>query len=111
MSGLNILKKGKMSVGEGPRPGRLPTSTNDDCVERVHAVINGNHRLAVREVADEVVISIGSCYKIFTEKLQMRRINAKFVPCLLNDDQKDNMVEIRNCLPMQMVMKNFLSPS
>jgi AraC-like DNA-binding protein len=88
MSGLSVLKKGKMSVSEGPRTGRLPTSTNDDRVERVRAVIHGNHHLAVQEVADEVGISIGSCYQTFTEKLQMCRINAKFVPCLLNDDQK-----------------------
>jgi histone-lysine N-methyltransferase SETMAR len=31
---------------------------------------------------------------MFTEKLQMRRLSAKFVPRLLSDDQKDNRVEI-----------------
>ena len=48
---------------------------------------------------------------IFTEKLKMRRISAKLVPRLLTDDQKENQVEIRNCLPMQMVMKTFLRTS
>ena len=48
---------------------------------------------------------------IFTEKFQMRRVSAKFVPRLLIDDQKENQVEIRNCLPMQMVMKTFLRTS
>jgi hypothetical protein len=33
----------------------------------------------VREVADEVGISIGSCHQIFTQKLQMRCTSAKFV--------------------------------
>jgi hypothetical protein len=33
----------------------------------------------VREVADEVVSSMGSCHQIFTQKLQMRRGSAKFV--------------------------------
>jgi len=51
-----------MSVGEDPRPGRPSTSTNDDHVERVRAVIRGNRRLTVCEVADEVGISIGSCH-------------------------------------------------
>ena len=45
---------------------------------------------------------------IFTEKLQMRRVSAKLVPCLLTDVQKENQVEIRNCLSMQRVMKTFL---
>jgi len=53
-------------------------------------VTRGNRRLTVREVADEVGISIGSCRKTFTEKLQMRRVSAKFVLHLLTDDQKEN---------------------
>jgi len=57
------FKAGRMSVGEDPRPGRPSTSTNDDHVERVQAVIRGNRRLTVREVADEVGISIGSCHQ------------------------------------------------
>ena len=31
---------------------------------------------------------------MFTGKLQMRRVSAKFVPRLLTDDQKENRVEI-----------------
>jgi len=53
-----------MSVGKDPRPGRYSTSADDDHVERVRAVIRGNCPLTVREVADEVDISIGSCYQI-----------------------------------------------
>ena len=66
-----------MSVGEDPRPGRHSTSTSGDHVDRVGAVICGNRRLTVREVADEVGISVGSCHKIFIEKLQMRSASAK----------------------------------
>jgi hypothetical protein len=35
--------------------------------------------LTLREVADEVGISIGSCHQVFTQKRQMRRVSAKFV--------------------------------
>jgi len=83
-----------MSVGEDPRPGRPSTSTNDDHVKRVLAMISGNRRVTVREVVDEVGIGIGSCHQIFTEKLQMRHVSAKFVPRLLTDDQKEKLVEI-----------------
>jgi hypothetical protein len=78
---LKHFKGARMLVGEEPRPGRTSTSTNDDHVKTVHAVIGGNRRLTVRKVADKVGISTGSCHQIFTEKLQMRRISAKFVPC------------------------------
>jgi hypothetical protein len=83
-----------MLVGEDPRPGQPSTSTNDNHVERVSAVIHGNCHLTVREVADKVSTSIGSCHQIFTEKLQMHRVSAKFVPHLLTDIQKENCVEI-----------------
>jgi len=56
-------------------------------------VIRGN-RLIVREVTDEVGIRIGSCHQIFTEKLQMHRIGAKFVSHFLTDNQKENCIEI-----------------
>jgi hypothetical protein len=54
------FKVGRMSVGEDPKPGRPSTPTNDDHVERVRAVIRVNRRLTVREVAEEVGISLGS---------------------------------------------------
>ena len=68
-----------MSVGEDPRPERPSTSTNNDHVERVCAVIHRYLCLPVQEVADKVGISIGSCHQIFTEKLQTCRVSAAFV--------------------------------
>ena len=83
-----------MSVGEDPTPGRHSTLTNDDHVETIRGVIRGNRLLTVLEVADDVGISIGSFHYIFTEKIQMRRFSAKFMPRLLTDDQKENRIEI-----------------
>jgi len=88
------FKQGRMSVGEEPRPGRPSTLINDDHVDRIRAVIRGNGRLTVREVAEEVDISIGSCNQIFTEKLQMCLVSVKFVPHFLPDDQKEKHIEI-----------------
>ena len=103
------FKKGRMLVGEDPRPRRTSTSTNDDHVGRVHAVIPENHRLTVQEFADEVGISIGSCHQIFTEKPQMCRVSAKFVPLMLIDDQKENHVEIcQELLAIANGNENFL---
>ena len=98
-----------MSIGEDPRPGRPCTSTNDDHVERVCAVIRGNHCLTVQEVADKVSISIGSFHQILTEKHQLHCVSAKFMPLLLTDDQKENHVEIsQELLANANGNKNFL---
>ena len=91
---FKCFKENRMLVGEDPRPGWPSTSTNNDHVMRVCAVIHGNSRLTVWEVADEAGISIGSCHQIFTEKLQMHHVSAKFVPCLSTYNQKENRVEI-----------------
>jgi hypothetical protein len=70
-----------MSVGVDPKPRRPSTSTDDDHVKRVCAMIPINHRLTVREVADEVGISTGSCHQNLTEKVPTRqcKIRAAFV--------------------------------
>ena len=108
---FKCFKEGRISVGEDPRPGRPSSSTNDDHVQRVRAVVLGNHRLTVREVSDEVGISIGFCHQIFTEKLQMRRVSAKFVPRFLTDNQKENRIEMSHeLLANANGNENFLNP-
>jgi hypothetical protein len=48
----------------------------------------GNQQLTVREVAEEVGISIGSRHTTSTEDLGMARFSTKYVPRLLTGDQK-----------------------
>ena len=45
----------------------------------------------IREVAE---ISIGSCHAIFSNVLGMKRVAAKFVPKLLNFEQKQRRISI-----------------
>ncbi|UYV61239.1 hypothetical protein LAZ67_1004007 [Cordylochernes scorpioides] len=49
-----------------------------------------------RKVAEDLNISIGSCHSIFINDLGMRRVAAKFVPKLLNCDQKQHRMNIAN---------------
>ena len=90
-------KEGRMSVGEDSRPGRPSTSRNDEHVEKVRAVIRGNRRLTVREVADEVGISIGSCHQVCTEKLQIHRsVQNSCRVCLLTIRKRTALKSVRN---------------
>ena len=88
------FKEGRTSVSDDLRPGRPSISTDDHHVERVREVICGNRRLTVREVAEDMGISVGSCHAVLTRKHQMHRLSAKFVPCLLTDRQQENRVSI-----------------
>ncbi|XP_025262344.1 laccase-15 [Camponotus floridanus] len=80
-------------VNDDARLGR-PTSTIDDNVEAVKKIVMENRRITIREVAEDVGISVGSCYAIFSGVLGMQRVAAKFVSKLLNFDQKQRRVDI-----------------
>ena len=50
--------------------------------------------ITVRELADEVGVSIGSVYTILTVDLGLRRVSTKFMPKLLTMEQKQLRLEI-----------------
>ncbi|XP_018346773.1 PREDICTED: histone-lysine N-methyltransferase SETMAR-like [Trachymyrmex septentrionalis] len=88
------FKEGREDVEDDDRPGRPSTSITDDNVEQVKKMILENRRITIREIADDVGISFGSCQAIFSDVLGMKRVAAKFVPKLLNFDQKQHRVDI-----------------
>ena len=52
-------------------------------------MILGKRRITIREVADDVGISFGSCQAIFADVLGMKRRAEKIVPkCSKNFEQK-----------------------
>ena len=53
-----------------------------------------DRRITLRELAEEVGVSIGSVYTIFTADLGLRRVSGKFVPKLLTMEQKQLRLEI-----------------
>lgn len=88
------FKDGRENVNDDPRSGRPSTSTDDAHVSQVNEMVRSNRRLTVREIAEDCIISFGSCQEILTETLGMRRIAAKFVPRLLTQEQKDHRITI-----------------
>ncbi|UYV70093.1 hypothetical protein LAZ67_7001761 [Cordylochernes scorpioides] len=91
-----MLSEGQEDVNDEERAGRSSTSTTDEKINEVEKMILANRRIAVREVAEDLNISIGSCHSIFINDLGMRRVAAKFVPKLLNCDQKQHRMNIAN---------------
>ena len=85
---------GLEDVEDDERPGRFSTSTIDENMEKVKKMAMNDRRIIIREVADEVGISIGSCHEIFSNVLGMKRVAAIFVPKLLNFEQKQRRIEV-----------------
>jgi len=102
------FKTGRTSIDEDPRSGRHPMSTDDVHIDAVLDLILQNRLLTLREIAEDVGISFGSCQAILTEKIKMQRIAAKFVPRMLTEDQKANRVNIsQELLNRVSVEENF----
>ncbi|UYV60688.1 hypothetical protein LAZ67_1001909 [Cordylochernes scorpioides] len=91
-----MFSEGREDVNDEERAGRPSTSTTDEKINEVEKMILSNRRITVREVAEDLNISIGSCHSIFINDLGMRRVVAKFVPKLLNCDQKQHCMNIAN---------------
>jgi len=84
-------------------------STDNTHIDAVCDLILQNRRLTIREIAEDAGISFGSCQAILTEKPNMYRVAAKFVPRVLTEDQKANRVNIsQELLDRVSVDENFL---
>jgi hypothetical protein len=57
-------------------------------------MVHSSHHLTICEVAEEDGISETMFHEILTENLGTHRVEAKFVPHLLSEDQKQNCVAV-----------------
>jgi predicted transcriptional regulator len=86
------FKRGETSVEDSERSGRPSTCRTEKNVENVRKIVNEHGRNTITEIAGRLGLSYGTCQRILTEDLNMRRISAKFVPRLLTEEQKQRRV-------------------
>lgn len=93
------FEDGREETCDDVRAGRPSTSVTPVNVDAVKNLVLQDRRITVREIAEELDISQGSCETILTEHLHMRKVSAKFIPRLLNFEQKELRKEIAlDCL-------------
>ena len=93
-----LFTEDREDVNNDAHPGRPSTLTTDENVEAVKKIVKENRRITIREVAEDVGISVGSCHEIFSDVLGMKRVAAKFVPKLLNAPAHTSLL-VRDFLP------------
>ena len=89
-----LFTEGREEVNDDARPGRPSTSTTSENTKAVKKIVMENRRITIREVAEDVGISVGSCHAILSDILGLKRVATKFVPNLLNFDQKTRCMTI-----------------
>ena len=63
-------------------------------MENVAKLLNDDRRYSCDEIAHELDISHRSVHQILTEHLQMRKIAAQWVPHMLSESEKHQLVNI-----------------
>ena len=71
------FKEGRENVEDDVHSGKPISSTNDQNVEVVRAVMAKDHRLSVRMIAEETGLDENAVHRILTDHLHMRKICPK----------------------------------
>ena len=84
---ITRFENGREDVEDYARSGRPSTSLCEAKIDGVRALIEGDRRLTAETIANTLDISVGSAYTIMTEKSQLSKLSARWVPKLLRPDQ------------------------
>lgn len=94
----NEFKQGRERVANQAHPRRPRTSVTNENIARVRELIERDRRFTVLQISEELGVSYGSVQSIIRKQLGFRKISARWVPRLLNDDQKAARVRISQLL-------------
>jgi hypothetical protein len=72
------------------------TATDERHMKQVKSVLEGTRRISCTAIATEVRISPASVYCILTNRLGKRKVCAKWIPHVLNDDKRAMRVLLAN---------------
>ena len=83
-----------MSLEDQPWSGRPSTSRTDENIQKIRDAIMFDCRRTIDALEALTGVLWSSCQWILTEELHMERVAAKFVPCLLSEDQRANRLDV-----------------
>ena len=73
--------------------GRKRTSRTISNIKKAAEIVSKKQRIAVEEFSDELENSVGSAFTIIHDDLHMRSVCSKWIPYILNDQQKANRMD------------------
>lgn len=89
------FKEGREDVNDDEHPGRPCDAITEENIEKVRDFVKVCKTSSVRFMEMELGIAKTTIHRILTEKIGLRKLNSKFVPHRLTDDQK--LYRIEHC--------------
>ena len=98
------FESGVESIKNAPKSGRPKSASCKEIVSKIKEIIEGDATFTVRDIARKVGISLSTVHLILKKHLKVRKISARWVPHLLTDEQKRQLVKVAKKL-LQMFPK------
>ena len=103
------FKCGRSNVADLPRSGRPSSECNDENAAKVKKIIDIDRKMTVAEIASAVKLSETTVHRILHNRLNMRKVCARWVPHLLTHEQKQMRVNCCRQLLKMCESKNILT--
>ncbi|KAI6661677.1 Histone-lysine N-methyltransferase SETMAR [Oopsacas minuta] len=81
------FKRGRRSITDGPRSGRPTFSLHPATIQSIGGMIENDHCISIRNIANRVDLSIGTIHLIIHDHLGLKKYKAKWIPKTLSEDQ------------------------
>ena len=78
---VNEFKRGHASTKDEHSPGRPVEVTSPEVNDKIHDMVLSNRRIKVRKIVEATGISQGTVFSILHEKLGLKKVSARWVPC------------------------------
>lgn len=89
----NEFKRGRIDTKDAERSGRPKTAVTEESIKKIRKIVIADRKMKVREIVEASKLSYGSVITILHENLGMKKLNAKWVPRLLNSFQKQQRID------------------
>ena len=89
------FREGNEEIEDKPREGR---PKKNQFIEPIRKIISENPIVSTKKISEKFEIARGTVKRILNEELKMIRVNLKWIPYSLNEEQKRKRVEISTAL-------------
>ncbi|XP_031618286.1 protein GVQW3-like [Contarinia nasturtii] len=87
------FKSGRETLNDDKRSGRPKSGISAKNIKKVREFIKNNEKCSVKLIEMELGIPATTVFRILTEELGLRKVNSRFLPHKLTDDQKMDLIE------------------
>ena len=87
------IREGTFTPVKTPTPGRPRMKSSQANVRRVKDILEVNPRMSVREIVDNLSLSISTVHRILKAHLKFRNVYSVWVPHVLSGDNKRQRIQ------------------